>query len=476
MIFSSSLFIFAFLPLFLLFYFITPLKYKDIVIILGSLFFYSWGANYFILVVIATCFVDYKLGYLISLNKEKKNKQLCNLLLFLDIFLNLGILVYFKYANFFGENINALFELLNWNPIVFTKIMLPVGVSFVVFQKMTYCIDISKGIAVPARHFYIYIEYLLIFPPLIAGPIVKYNLFEPQINNKKISLDNIESGFKLFSVGIFKKVFIADIVAKYADMVFNGPAGLIPVQYAWIGLLCYTFQIYFDFSAYSDMAIGLLRIMGFSIPVNFNNPYVSKSINEFWTRWHISLTSWMREYLYIPLGGNRKGAVRTYFNRWLVFLISGLWHGASWNFVVWGIYHGTLLCLEKVILLKKTERLPPAVKLIFTMFFVMIGWVFFRADDMKSAFEFLRQMFDFSTINIHPQPDRIMVIDNYGKFTISIAFLLSIIPVFRKLEDKFSELKNKFRNITLAIYLMLFLLSIIKVGTASLSPFIYFRF
>jgi alginate O-acetyltransferase complex protein AlgI len=444
------------------------------VIVVGSLFFYAWGANYFILIVIATCFVDYKLGYLISLNEEKKNRR--NLLLFFDIFLNLGILGYFKYANFFGENINALFRLLNWNPIVFAKIILPIGISFVVFQKMTYCIDIARGTAVPAHRFYVYIEYLLVFPQIIAGPIVKYNLFSPQIDNKKISLGNIESGFKLFSAGLFKKVLIADVVAQYADLVFDGSVGLIPVHYTWIGLVCYTFQIYFDFSAYSDMAIGLLRVMGFAIPANFDNPYISKSINEFWKRWHISLTSWMRDYLYIPLGGNRKGRVRAYFNRWLVFLISGLWHGASWNFVVWGAYHGSLLCLEKIVLLKKTERLPVAVKLVFTLFFVMVGWVFFRTADMKSAFAFLRQMFNFSSVNMHPASARIMVIDNYGKFTILIAFLLCIIPAFGKLKSWLSGLSNKFPRITLALYLMLFLLSILKVGTASLSPFIYFRF
>jgi alginate O-acetyltransferase complex protein AlgI len=476
MVFSSSLFIFAFLPLFLVCYFIVPLKYKDIVIILGSLFFYGWGSNYFILVVIVTCVADYKLGDLIKVNKERGNKKLSHLLLFTDIFINSSILIYFKYANFFGENINAVLELLNLNPVIFVAIVLPVGISFVIFQKMTYCIDIAKGTAVPARYFYIYIEYLLIFPQIIAGPIVKYNLFEPQINNKKISLDNIEKGIEMFSVGLCKKVFIADVVAKYADIAFNGPANLIPIHYTWIGLICYTFQIYFDFSAYSDMAIGLLKIMGFTIPINFDNPYISKSISEFWKRWHISLTSWMREYIYIPLGGNRKGTTRTYLNKWLVFLISGLWHGASWNFVVWGIYHGSLLCLEESVLLKKTERIPGGIKLFFTFLGVMTGWVLFRTDDMKSAFVFLRQMFNLSSINIHPQAGRIMVIDSYGKFVILIAFLLSFMPVFGKLNNKLSDLKNKFRNITFVIYLMLFLLSIIKVGTASLSPFIYFRF
>jgi alginate O-acetyltransferase complex protein AlgI len=476
MVFSSSLFIFAFLPLFLLCYFIVPLKYKDIVIILGSLFFYGWGSNYFIFVVIVTCIFDYKLGGLICANKEKGNKKLWRLLLFLDIFINLSILIYFKYANFFWENINVMFKLLNWNPVVFATIVLPIGISFVIFQKMTYCIDIAKGTAVPVQYFYIYIEYLLIFPQIIAGPIVKFNLFEPQINNKKISLDNIEEGFKLFSIGIFKKVLIADVVAKYADIVFNGPANLIPIHYTWIGLICYTFQIYFDFSAYSDMAIGLLKIMGFSIPVNFDNPYISKSINEFWKRWHISLTSWMREYIYIPLGGNRKGTVRTYFNKWLIFFISGLWHGASWNFVVWGIYHGSLLCLEKTTLFKKTERIPAWIKLFFTFLGIMFGWVLFRTNDMKSAIDFLRQMFNFSSVNIHPETSRIMVIDAHGKFTILIAFLLSFIPIFKKLNNKLFDLENKYKYITFLIYIVLFLLSIIKVGTASLSPFIYFRF
>jgi alginate O-acetyltransferase complex protein AlgI len=474
MVFSSSLFIFAFLPLFVLCYFITPYKYKDIVIIIGSLFFYAWGSNYFILLVIFTCFVDYKLGHFIYTNK---NEKICDLLLFIDIFINLGILVYFKYANFIIENTNNLIKLLNLHPITFMTIVLPVGISFVIFQKMTYCIDIRKGTAAPAKHFYIYIEYLLVFPQIIAGPIVKYNLLEPQINNKNITLSNIEKGFKLFSVGLFKKVLIADVVAEYTDIVFNGPANLIPVHYIWIGLLCYTFQIYFDFSAYSDMAIGILKIIGFDIPINFDNPYISKSITEFWKRWHISLTSWMREYIYIPLGGNRKGILRTYFNKWLVFLISGLWHGASWNFVIWGIYHGGLLCLEKAMSFnKRLECVPVVIKMLFTMFLVMVGWVFFRADDINSAFDFLRQMFNFSSINIHPQSNRIMVIDNHGKFTILLAFLLCVLPSSNKLNDKIFEFKNRFQNITLIMHLMLFLISIMKVGTASLSPFIYFRF
>jgi alginate O-acetyltransferase complex protein AlgI len=342
---------------------------------------------------------------------------------------------------------------------------------------MTYCLDIARGSVEPARYFFVYIEYLLVFPQIIAGPIVKYNQLAPQIGNKNISFDNIELGFRKFTIGLFKKVLIADFVSKYADLAFNGPANAIPVQYAWIGLICYTFQIYFDFSAYSDMAIGLLKIMGFNIPINFNNPYISKNITEFWKRWHISLTSWMREYVYIPLGGNRRGKTRTYFNLWVVFLISGIWHGASWNFIIWGIYHGSLLCLEKTGFFRKiSSQIPDFVKTVSTVFFVMIGWVFFRADNLKNAFGYLKQLFNLSSANIHTSPERIMVIDNYGKFIILIASLLCILPMINKPKNKITAMMAKHNNITLGLHFLLFFVSVIKVGTASFSPFIYFRF
>jgi alginate O-acetyltransferase complex protein AlgI len=477
MVFSSPLFLFAFCPLFFISFFLVPAKYKDAIIIIGSIFFYAWGANYFVLIVLATCIIDYKLGALIyNLGNAGEKKLKYKLYIFIDVLINAGILLYFKYANFFVDNINALFAVLHLDKVIFTKVILPIGISFVIFQKMTYCLDIAKGMAKPAEFFFRYVEYLFLFPALIAGPILRYNLLAPQFDNKKISFDNVEEGFKRFSVGLAKKVLIADTVAKYADIVFNGPAGLIPVQYTWIGLACYTLQIYFDFSAYSDMAIGMLKIMGFTIPENFNRPYISKSITEFWKRWHISLTSWMREYLYIPLGGNRKGTTRMYFNLWVVFLISGFWHGASWNFVVWGIFHGSLLCLERLYILKQMERLPNLIRLGITLFLVMIGWVFFRTDNIGHSFGFLRQMFNFSSISIHTPPERILLFDNWGIFIIFFASVLCILPFFEKINNALLKFKARHPQLNLILCFLLFFLATMKVGTASFSPFIYFRF
>jgi alginate O-acetyltransferase complex protein AlgI len=421
--------------------------------------------------------MDYKLGGLIHAIRDNQAKRnLYKLYIFLDVFINLGILLYFKYTNFFIENLNSLFALMNLGEAVYPKVLLPIGISFVVFQKMTYCLDIAKGTAKPAEHFHTYIEYMLIFPALIAGPILKYNFLAPQFKNKDISFSNTEAGFKRFAIGLSKKVFIADTAAKYADFVFSGPAEVIPIHYTWIGLICYTLQIYFDFSAYSDMSIGMLKIMGIKIPENFNCPYISKSITEFWKRWHISLTSWMREYIYIPLGGNRKGLSRMYFNLWIVFLISGFWHGASWNFVVWGIYHGSLLCLERLALLKRMEKLPNFIRLMVNLFLVMAGWVFFRAETLSHAFSYLRQMFNFSSFSIHTQPERIMVINNFGKFIILLGIIVCILPFFEKSYNRLTRTAACRQKTALAACFLLFLFAVLKVGTASFSPFIYFRF
>ena len=477
MVFSSPLFIYVFCPIFFIAFFLVPGKMKDFIIISASIFFYAWGTNYFILIVFATCVMDYKLGALIHAARENPEKtKLLKLYIFIDVFVNLAILLYFKYTNFFIDNANSLFEILNHDKILFPKVILPIGISFVIFQKMTYCLDISRGKVNPAEHFFVFIEYLLLFPQIIAGPILKYNELAPQFKNKDISPDNIEAGFRKFSVGLFKKVIIADTVAKYADFVFNGPAGAIPIHYTWIGLVCYTLQIYFDFSAYSDMAIGMLKVMGFTIPENFNSPYISISITEFWKRWHISLTSWMREYIYIPLGGNRKGLPRMYFNLWIVFLISGFWHGASWNFVVWGIYHGSLLCFERLVLLKRMERLSSFIRLVLNLFLVMIGWVFFRTENMAHAFDYLRQLFNFSSIAIHTPPDRIMSIDNFGKFIILLAIFVCILPFFDNFHNKLLKTAAGHPKINLFLCFILLYISMIKVGTASFSPFIYFRF
>ena len=284
-------------------------------------------------------------------------------------------------------------------------------------------------------------------------------------------------GFKRFGIGLFKKVWIADVIANVADTVFGAfSVGPIPFDYAWIGIIAYTFQIYFDFSAYSDMAIGMLSMMGFRIHENFNMPYTAQSITDFWKRWHISMTSWFREYLYFPLGGNRKGKVRTYINQWIVFLVSGFWHGASWNFVFWGAYHGSLLCAERAFLSKRTQNINRFIRVTFTFLLVMLGWVFFRAESIGMGFSYIGSMFDFSNYYVHVNPEYILNIDPRTWAVFALAVLICFIPLFKKTYE-WLQLKVSVHPVLRDIgVLALFAFSALKVITGSISPFIYFRF
>lgn len=445
-------------------------------IIFGSLLFYTWGARQFVLVVLGTLFIDYLLGHLIYTHEKYTKLFVC-----VDVTMNVGILLYFKYLNFFIDNINTIFANIGWNPIVYTKIMLPLGVSFVIFQKMTYCLDIAKKSVVPTRNFFNLMEYLLIFPQIVAGPIVKYNEISSQIKQRQITQEMFLYGFKRFSVGLFKKVWIADVVAEMADSVFGAQAiAPVPFDYAWIGIIAYTFQIYFDFSGYSDMAIGMLSMMGFRIGENFNMPYAATGIVDFWKRWHISMTSWFREYLYFPLGGNRKGVFRTYLNKWIVFLVSGFWHGASWNFVFWGAYHGTMICAESIILPSRPQESHRNVSRIFrcigTFFIVMTGWIFFRADTLRTAFSYLINMYDFSSYYLHIKPQFILNIDPLGWSMLVLAALICFFPLFAKTYNWLQVKAAKHSNLCYAGVLILFVLSSLKVITGTESPFIYFSF
>jgi len=474
MIFSSAIFLFAFCPIFFLLLYFSPknLKIKNVIIITGSMFFYAWGAGDFFFIVLGTLIVDFILGNLIY-----KHRKYAKLFIFLDVAMNIGILLYFKYFNFFMDNINIVLESIGWNSVVFTRVVLPLGVSFVVFQKMTYCLDIAKNKTKPAENFFYVIEYLLIFPQIIAGPIVKYNEIADQIKERTITQEMFLYGFRRFAIGLFKKVWIADVIAHVADTVFEAfSMGPIPIDYTWIGILAYTFQIYFDFSAYSDMAIGMLSMMGFRIQENFNMPYTALSITDFWKRWHISMTSWFREYLYFSLGGNRKGTVRTYINQWIVFLVSGFWHGASWNFIFWGAYHGSLLCAERAFLLKRTQNINRFIRIAFAFLLVMFGWVFFRAESIGMGFSYIRSMFDFSNYYVHVKPEYILNIDPRTWTVFALATLICFVPLFRKfytlLQQKVSA-HPVLRDIGI---LVVFAVSALKVITGSISPFIYFRF
>src|ERR1700722_17942588 len=373
MVFSSIIFLLYFLPIFLLVYHLVGAKYKNFVILIFSICFYSWGAPRFIFVILFTTFIDF---YLVRFMARSDKRLLRRSLLALSVSINLGLLFYFKYSNFFIENLNVLLSSAGFSELHWAKLILPLGISFYTFETITYVVDVYRKEHAPLHNFWDYQLYIILFPKLIAGPIIRYHELADQITDRKnYDTPDIKlTGFYRFIIGLGKKVLIANQLGQQADIIFATNYAHIDTVTAWIGILAYTFQIYFDFSGYSDMAIGIGNMIGFKFPENFNNPYTSQSITDFWRRWHMSLGRWMKNYLYIPLGGNRAGKTRLYFNLWLTFLISGLWHGASWSFVLWGAYHGVFLVLERIFLLKIYARLGKLVSTIITFILVAIGW------------------------------------------------------------------------------------------------------
>ena len=365
MVFSSVLFLFFFLPLFMAIYGILPHKFKNSWALLASLFFYAWGAPVFIFIVTTTIFVDY---FIVNKIHNSDNLTLRKRLLALSVIMKVGLLAYFKYANFFVENVDVLLHSFGFESIKWTSIVLPIGISFFTFQALTYSIDVYRKVHAPLKSVADYLLYILLFPQLIAGPIVRYNEIADQLEDRKANdtFDNKILGFYRFVIGLAKKVLIANVLGAEADKAFALSEELLTSNIAWIGILAYTFQIYFDFSGYSDMAIGLGRMMGFTFPENFNNPYVSQNITEFWRRWHITLGRFMRDYLYIPLGGNRVSIKRMYFNLAFVFVVSGFWHGAAWNFIIWGAFHGLFLILDRLFLLKFYDKIGKYPSIIIT--------------------------------------------------------------------------------------------------------------
>ncbi len=473
MVFSSILFILFFLPAFVATYYFAPKKLKNIVILLFSIVFYSWGAPRFIFVILGTTFLDFHLVRWMSQSKRENYRRL---LLAFSVCINLGLLVYFKYSNFFIENLNAVLSLLGGeNHIHWTKLVLPIGISFYTFETITYVVDVYRRVHKPLSSFWNYQLYIIFFPKLIAGPIVRYHDLADQIEDRSANetVDNILTGFYRFAIGMAKKVLIANQMGVYADSVFALNYADLGTATAWFGILAYTFQIYFDFAGYSDMAIGIARMVGFRFPENFNNPYVSQSITEFWRRWHMTLGAWMRAYLYIPLGGNRVSTSRLYFNLWFVFLASGLWHGASWNFIVWGAYHGLFLVLERAFLLKVYEKIGALPRVLITFFLVAIGWVFFRIEHFGDAVAFIKRLFAFE------KGVFAMNIEFY--FYLFIAVIFSFITFFkfgsRWNESVFFVDYNNKKHITIFILvLVLLIFSIASISAFGFNPFIYFRF
>ncbi len=473
MVFSSVVFLLYFLPVFLLTYYFASKRYKNLVILIFSIFFYSWGAPKFIFVILGSTFIDF---HLVKWMDASKNIAKRRLLLTFSVCINLGLLVYFKYSNFFIENVNAVLSVFGDHHIPWTKLILPIGISFYTFETITYVVDVYRKVHSPLKRFWDYQLYIILFPKLIAGPIVRYHDLADQIEDRSHNdnVDNRLMGFYRFAIGLGKKVLIANQMGLHADSVFAMDLATIDSTTAWIGILAYTFQIYFDFSGYSDMAIGIAKMVGFKFPENFNNPYISSSITEFWRRWHITLGAWMRNYLYIPLGGNKVSKGRLYFNLWLVFLASGLWHGASWCFIIWGAYHGLFLVLERIFLLDFYAKIGKFLSTIITFFVVVIGWVFFRIELISDAFLYLKRMFIFDFSGIESYSSEFL-------FFLAVSVLFSFFAYFQlgqRIQDAvyFKPYTVRRHIGTTLLTLVLLILSISSITSFGFNPFIYFRF
>ena len=473
MVFSSNIFLFFFLPIFLIAYFITPKKFRNYTLLLFSLVFYAYGAPDFVFLLVGECIVNY---YIVKAmcradgSSTTKKKILCGL----SIFMALGLLLYFKYANFFMENLNTILGWTHHEPIGWMKVALPIGISFFTFQSITYTLDVYRGVTPPSKKLTDYVLYIMMFPQLIAGPIVNYNSVAAQLVERTSTMEDRVLGFYRFVIGLAKKVLIANTLAAFADQVFAMNYAELATGTAWIGILSYTFQIYFDFSGYSDMAIGLGKMMGFRFPENFNDPYTSRSVTEFWKRWHMTLGNFIMNYLYIPLGGNRKGKGRMYFNLWLCFLLSGLWHGASWNFVLWGAFHGLFICADKLFLKDLLKKLGKWPSVILTFFVVNMGWVLFRVDTAADAGGFYQALFAF-------RGGETIFSDAMFWCTFALAVAFSFLTMFKGgqgLQDKiFTDHYSKPLSWTMfTICLVLLVLSAGSLCVSDFNPFIYFRF
>lgn len=468
MVFSSVVFLYIFLPIMLLVYFIVPKKFKNAVMIIASLIFFAWGEIRYIFIMLILAVMDYFCGK--KIDKYFDNKKKKRLYLGIDVGVNLLILFFFKYADFIISNIN----LITGFNIPLLNIPLPIGVSFNTFQSLSYIIDVYRGTVKCEKSFYNYLTYTTLFPQIIAGPIVRYETVDEELVDKKISMNNFTKGMKRFILGLGKKVLIANNVGKLWSIIESGSYITLSPALAWLGLVAFALQIYFDFSGYSDMAISLANIFGMNFDENFNYPYISKSITEFWRRWHITLSSWFKDYIYIPLGGNRKGLAKQIRNILIVWFLTGAWHGASWNFILWGLYFGVILILEKMFLLKFLEKIPAIFRHIYTIFLVLISWLIFAFEDLGKIGEYFKALFNFN-YSYSYNSEGIYYLKNYA-IIIIIGIILST-PIITKLLKKM-ETKNKLLPslITSFIYIAIFIFSTSYLVSDSFNPFLYFRF
>lgn len=473
MVFSSATFLFIFLPVVLVLYYIVPARWRNGILLAASLLFYSWSEPRFIALLLISITADYFIARRMDLAEGSKRKGwLAGSLVF-----NLAILAYFKYANFFIDNVQQFYGWLGLVPFEWHKVALPVGISFVTFQKISYMVDVYRRDHEAQRRWDVLALYILMFPQLIAGPIIRYKEIVAQLKDRSATdtPDNRLHGLFRFLVGLSKKVLIANVLAQQVDIIFATAPGELAAGTAWIGMLAYTMQIYFDFSGYSDMALGLGRMFGFSFPENFNFPYISQSFTEFWKRWHITLGHWMKDYLYIPLGGNRQGEGRTYLNLVIVFFLSGLWHGAAWTFVVWGLYHGLFLILDKWGLRKLLDKMGKVPSVLLTFLLVMVGWVIFRADTIGYAVAYLGRLFTFAA------PADGILLDTRFVVMLILATLLAFSGLIPSVEQRANELFDRILTprravVVTVLAILLYILNSSALLAGGFNPFIYFRF
>ena len=475
MVFSSAVFLVFFFPIVLTIYRLADAKYRNGWLLFSSLLFYAWGAPKFIFILLPLTAIDFYIVKKMYLLPKGKMKQRW---LALSILINMGILAYFKYANFFIGNVNHLFSIVGIHQVKWIAIALPIGISFFCFETLTYSIDAYRGVIKPLEKLKDYYLYIFFFPKLIAGPIVRFNLISNQMaaENRNLGQSDFILGFSRFVIGLSKKMLIANVMAETATNFLDGDLNSLTATTAWLGMLAYTFQIYFDFSGYSDMALGMARMLGFKLPENFNSPYISQNITEFWRRWHMTLGAWMKEYLYIPLGGNRVDSkVRLYFNLWLVFLISGLWHGASWNFVIWGAFHGLFLILDRLFLIKLLSKSGKLFSTFFTFVVVLIGWVFFRMNSFHDARIVIRKLFNFhfSMSDLSYNPEFWVILSFAGLFSFIGAFAFGRQWQHRLYPENTSD--KKLGWIAL-LSVLIFIVCLARVTSAGFNPFIYYRF
>ncbi len=482
MVFSSPAFLFLFLPVVITGYWACPGRLRNAWLLLASILFYAWGEGFFALIMLVSIAVNWGAALLVERSRTGTPRKL---VLAVAVAVNLGMLVFWKYANFAVDTVNPLLSALGVAPVVLSPLHLPAGISFFTFHALSYVVDVYRGISPAQPKFSRTALYISLFPQLVAGPIIRYHDIVDQLNDRMMKGDWIAGGLMRFVLGLGKKILIANTTGAVADKVFALPPHELSLPLAWLGIVCYTLQIYYDFSGYSDMAIGIGRIFGFHFLENFNYPYAARSIREFWQKWHISLSNWFRDYFYIPLGGNRGGAWSTYRNLLLVFALCGFWHGASWAFLFWGLWHGLFLVIERTGAGRALDRLPRPLQHLYTLLVVMAGWVLFRVDTISHAAFYLQTLAGMGlvTSEIHPMA---AWIDGRLIAALLLGCLCSA-PVFPWATDRMRELLDSgnsgaprggpvIARMGLVLGTSVFLLSVAAMAAGTYNPFIYFRF